>query len=481
MDLSVPYYIPLIAHTLCVIVLFVDLLYYQREDAKSATMWIMSILLFPFIGGIFYLLFGHKFKWPIEKRLANALNRLKRMNIKRYQMRPLSDREEETLYNKMFNNLGHREYRRASNSIKLLHDGTETYPRMVEVIRQAKHHIHLQSYIIKDDSFTHDLFDLLLEKAQSGVKVRVLYDSLGSFFSVMKGFFRSYSNRSPNFVIRPFSKWMILTPWRLQHRNHRKILIVDGQIAFAGGMNLFIENMKRHNVKPQVKDLHAQLQGPVIYDMQYQFFRDWFFAGDEHIDDNQKNLYFPDIQPAGSSIIRVIGSGPGQHEFGVENAFNILVNSAKSHIWIMTPYFIPNTSFLQSLRLARMRGVEIRIILPEKADNFLTTNATKVIYSTLIRKRIRIFEKGGSFMHSKAMVVDNNVVMMGSPNCDVRSFSLNYETAFVVECPVFNNHLRRHFREEMKKSTEITIATLLQKRWYQRIWEMFCYLFSPIL
>ncbi len=472
-----------VAHITIFLFVVLDLLLTQREDAKSTTMWILTVLLLPILGVILYLLFGYKAKWPIEHRVTKALSRLKKLKIKQHQIRPLSDRDEEKMYNKMLNNLGHREYRRSNNTIKLLHDGTQTYPEMEKYIRSAQHHIHLQSYIIRDDEFTRRFFDLLVERANAGVKVRVLYDGLGSFKAIFSGFFAHFASRSPRMIVRPFSRWMIFTPWRLQHRNHRKILIVDGKVAFAGGINLFKENIGKKSLKiqPQINDIHAKMMGPIIYDIQFQFFRDWFFAGDETVDELEEKNYFPFLESEGNSIIRLIGSGPGQHDHGIENLFNTMLSCARSHIWIMTPYFIPNISFIQAIRMARLRGIEVRIILPEKTDMFITTNATRVIYAPLIKRGVRIFEKRGNFTHSKAILVDNDVVVMGSPNCDVRSFSLNYESAFVVECPVFNNQLRHHFRSEMKKSREITELVLENKHWYQKILETICYLFSPIL
>ncbi|HJO95879.1 MAG TPA: cardiolipin synthase [Victivallales bacterium] len=471
------------------VITIIHVLINKHDEASSALLWIFLIIVLNVIGVIIYVILG-------INRVNSTGSRIEKAHIKMLNLRKSENRLSKYLnallkfnysgptkdYLKIMDRILPETYPVTGNKVYLLEDGTAAYPRMLKAIQNAKDHIHLQSYIIMNDRIATKLFDALADKAKNdGVKVKVLFDRLGSKKAYSKHFFNKWAGKSHNFEIRAFSKFNLLAPYRIQLRNHRKLLICDGKIAFIGGINISTANIV--NLKNKyIHDLHCEITGPSIGEFQFSFLRDWNFVTKiKPYDLLSKANYFPIPKKCGNAIVRAIPSGPGQAYEASKKLFMSAVAGAKESIWIITPYFVPDKSFIQLLCMASARGVDIRIIIPQNNNHWYVRYATRSFYNTLLKYNIRIFEKKGLFSHVKATLIDGTWGTMGSSNCDMRSFRLNYELDFAVEDEDFINTLHRQFLHEIKGSDEITASVRMNRTFYEEIIEDFCSLLTPIL
>ena len=473
----------------------IHILLTKRGSAVSTALWIFMVIGIPVLGMILYLFFGFNRLYTLGRAISRSKQDFIQEKystakgiknyfavIRKYTVR--NDDNNQTFVT-LLNNLLPGTQCLKSNKLQLLADGLRAYPEMEKAIRKAKYSIHLTSYIIMDDEVGEKLFALLEKKSYEGVKVRIIYDRLGSFYSY-RGLMRyKYHNRkNDNFMIYSFSKFNIFTPWRVQLRNHRKLLVVDGEVAFTGGLNISAENMRLKKV-PKVKyihDLHCRIEGSAVSRFQYIFLRDWCFSANEDISGvlDAKNFPIPK-ENAENGYVRVVESGAGQRDGGSAKVFFSAVSSAQKSLTIMTPYFTPDISFIRMLELAAARGVDVKVILPAHNDHIFMRYASSYLYESLLKQGVKIYEKQGIFSHVKAMLVDEKWVMMGSSNCDVRSFILNYELDFIVENSPFIDDIVKQFNLELKNSVKINLEDIQNKSVGRVLLENISHLFTPVL
>ena len=474
-------------------IVIVHILLTKHEEPVSAVAWIMAIILSPVVGVLVYLLFGinrlHKMGRKIRLSADLFESVVDKAEIRRF-VRDMesftvkSTHNDENLpeFRKTLDNIFSKATVTDGNAIKLLKDGSMAYPEMYAAIETAVHSIHLQSYIIMNDTVGQKMFELLAKKAEAGVRVKVIYDGIGSIKLILSNFFMRYTRRHPNLQIRAFSKVNIFIPWRIQLRNHRKLLVVDGHVAFIGGINISAGNIDKGVPKRcEIHDLHCRINGPAVTELQKNFLRDWAFMTKR---DLKSIIHAEDFQEpiaCGNNRIRIIDSGPGQNYRATEKIFLTAAATARKTIIIMTPYFVPNHNFVSALSMAAARGVKITIIVPKKNDNMVVSAASHSIYKQLMSAGINIYEKQGVFSHIKAMLVDEQWASMGSSNCDVRSFKLNYELDFCVETGDFITILGHQLNEELEQSEQMTLKAEERKAILIRLFENICSLFTPIL
>ena len=271
-------------------------------------------------------------------------------------------------------------------------------------------------------------------------------------------------------------------PWTIQLRNHRKLLICDGKVGFIGGINISGGNVPSPGMLGRyIHDLHCGVLGPIVGELQFSFLRDWFCVSKCDLNTLMRPEYFPKAERRGNSMVRLVGSGPGQCYEGSEMLHMTAATTAERYIWIITPYFVPDKPFLKALRNAVARGVEVRVIVPASNNHWYIKLATGSLYPYLLEAGVRIFEKRGVFSHAKAMLVDGAWGRMGSSNCDVRSFRLNYELDIVIEKGSFIDELHSQFMAEMEDADEIFLTDVAKKSMPLQLAENFCALFTPIL
>ena len=480
-------------HTICFLLVCLHCLSHRRE-ATSTLLWIFTSLSFPLIGPLLYLTFGidrvpqKGFQKRVhDEQLLQARDRNKDAIPLAYwrAVTPVTTAcstenrveqgvcEATAAVSEEFPVLG-------GNRVLPLVTGDELYPRMIHAIDRAEHHIHLQSFILRNDKTGRMFMQHLAAKAAEGVQVRLLYDSFGSMQAIFTGLFRHYRN-TPNLQI---AAWRQVNPLKRQFqinlRNHRKNLIIDGTLAFMGGTNLHDENRSCKTGEP-IRDYHFETTGPIVQELQYAFMKDWYFMTGEDPDIILKSVYFPSIEPKGTAVASLVCGGPTTPMQPITDVYFMAITSAEKQVLIVTPYFVPTTDILRALRSAAIRGVEIRLILPQNNNHIYADWAGRALYEELLLSGVHIHKRTGPFVHAKGMVIDDRIAIVGSANWDIRSFKLNYETNMTVIDENFANELKRIILEDLSLSEELDLATWNSRPKWHRLVENTCSLMTPVL
>jgi cardiolipin synthase len=365
----------------------------------------------------------------------------------------------------------------AGNNVRLLCDGTTTFPAMLEAIREARHHIHLQTFILGHDGIGRRFLDALAEKARQGIEVRVLVDRFGSTRAVLSGLLRRYRNVPHMQIVGWTQANPLKRQFQINLRNHRKILIVDGQRAFCGGVNVHSQATEGG----VIRDYHFMLSGPVTHELQYTFLRDWNFMTDEGPERLLREAYFPHIPMQGDASVRLVNSGPTAEMEAVCDAFFMAISGARQHILLVTPYFVPNREILRALRAAALRGVDVRLIVPLKTNHVCAGLAGESLYGELMDAGVRIFLRPAPFMHAKACLVDDAFAIVGTANMDSRSLRLNYETNLVLYGDGIVNELKHSILDDLAVSSQLDPRAWDARPPVRRFIENAAALLAPVL
>lgn len=370
----------------------------------------------------------------------------------------------------------------AGNDVQPLIDGPETFESMFEAIKSAQHHIHLETFILEDDEIGRKLSDRLKEKRQAGVKVRIIYDAFGSR-NVSEVFIDELTNAGVELYkyhpINPAEDYRI---WRSNNRDHRKILIVDGKIAFTGGINisevyaessLSISQSRRTTVDVDEKgwrDTHVRISGLAVHKLQELFINVW----KEHEPNAQfeSSRYYPAVDPQGDKLVRVVASRGGDDEYELYTVLLAAVAHARERIWITQAYFAPNDEFLEALRDAARRGVDVRLLLPGSSDAPLVILASHADYTELLMSGVRIYELTGTTLHAKTAVMDGIWSTIGSANLDYRSFLHNHEVNAEIVDLEFGQKMEKIFLNDLKHAEEVSLEVWNKRPLLQRVKEV---------
>ena len=470
----------------------VHILISKQNNPSQAAFWLLLVTLLPGIGLICYLFFGITFFEHVSNAIARSRSMLNNSSKPQFEafaglQRSLKDFQISAEYSQtprmqLFDRLFPEHPALQGNTLEMLKDGIMVYPRMLEDIKPAQSTIRLQSFILNSDEVGQKFMDALAERAAAGVDVKVLFDSVGSFKSYFSQYFRKKLRRSrKNFRIKSFSPVNVLAPWKFQLRNHRKLLVVDGKVAYVGGINISSENTRIDRIPPQryIHDLHCRITGPAVAQFTLSFLTDYFYSGTR-----KKLLCSGDSTPVkstGEAVVRVIPGGPGNTREATRKLFFAAAALAQKELWILTPYFVPGHDYVESLCMAAARGVDVRIVLPAINNHFYMDCAAKNFYERLHNAGVRIYEKLGVFSHTKALLVDSEWGFMGSSNCDSRSFYLNFELDFLFEKSNFVNDIHRQFHEEFSGARQLTGVRLRHTGKIRKLLNSAMALFTPIL
>ncbi len=466
----------------------------HRREPTSAVLWLFVVWSFPFIGAVLFFLFGINRISKRADRKEYADQRLQRERRHRENSADLA------YWRAVHNSLAGeprsdfaRELNRAmdhrlqdyplldGNRVDPLITGDQAFPAMLQAMDQAVHHIHLQTFIFGNDSIGREFMERAVRRAAAGVRVRILYDRLGSTGAVLSGFFRRY-RRIPNL---DFCGWtharLLRAQFQINMRNHRKLLLVDGRRAFIGGINL----QKAHTSDrrgPAIRDYHFAVHGPIVQELQYAFLRDWYFMTGADPETLFSPALFPDIARAGNALVRLINSGPTPSENEtMADIFFSAISAARRQILVVTPYFIPPLFLSRALQSASLRGVEVRLVLPRKNNHPFAAWAGRALYEELMDSGVRIYERHPPFMHAKAMVIDDTVALIGSANLDARSLRLSYETNLAVYDHKLIGNLKNVIWEDIAQSDELLLSQWRMRSGRRQLMENFCHLFAPML
>ena len=446
----------------------------RNHDAVKTLAWIMVFVFIPFLGLVLYLFFGRDTR---KKRLASKrlLSQIKQHSTLKVAASAKSEiRSEYQSLVTFFEN---------SSSVPLLSfdeaeviSDTQLFAeRLFEIISAAKDHIHLQFYIIEDDEFGCRLRDALVEKARQGVEVRVIYDSVGCW-RVGKGFFDSM--RSAGVKVVAFLRvYFPLLSNRVNYRNHRKIVVVDGRVGLLGGCNIADRYLK--GIKGGCwRDTMLLLRGVVVNGLQASFLLDWYFANRTPINGKR---YFPVSDGNKKSFVQVVTSNPVGEVRAIISGYIKILSQAKGYVYLQTPYFMPDESFLQALKNAAMSGVDVKLMIPEHSDSVIADYASMSYLGTLLNSGVKVYLYRSGVLHSKTVVCDDYLSSVGSTNLDFRSFFYNFEvSAFVYDKAVALN-LKECFLNDLKQCRQLTTNEYRKRPFLKRCAESFIKLFSPLL
>lgn len=403
----------------------------RRGRAAAAMSWLLALFAIPYLGALCWWLFGrsHLERQTRARRASHAV-------YSGQTERPAGSAG--PLFTGLLpNGDTDRPSPTLGNQVQLLVDGHQAFPAMEEAIRRAQREIHLLFYIWKGDVTGTRLRDLLIERARAGVTVRLLLDGWGTL-RLRPRFLAPLRAAGGRVGI-----FLPVRPWNLSafnFRNHRKLVVIDGEEAFTGGMNV------GRDYEVQWHDLVARIRGPAVAQLQDVFLDDWFHATGELLE------AAPVIETPGSVGAAVLASGPDQWDNHVHDTLFLTISQARDRVWLMTPYFVPGSSILAALRAAAQRGVDVQLLVPKRADVALARLASRALYPILAEAGVSIYEYHG-MLHGKALLVDRDLSLIGSANTDNRSFKLNFELSCLFRSEALARELERVFQLDRAHST----------------------------
>ncbi|NDW09968.1 cardiolipin synthase [Dysgonomonas sp. 520] len=445
----------------------------NRNPLKTIS-WVMILLLLPLVGLIIYWFFGedHRKKRLISRKMYK---KLKNRIAERYDM--LETAHPPAEYKNLVNLLNKLKTSPlyGGNKITFYSDGTSKFQALFEELEKAKSHIHFQYYIFMDDEIGHKVRDLLIRKAKEGVEVRVLYDDVGSW-KAKNRFYKEMENEGIQVDAFLKVRFPLLTS-RVNYRNHRKVVIVDGKVGFMGGMN--VADRYINGIKDGVwRDSHFKVEGKAVHGLQTSFVTDWYASRSEFL---SANKYFPALEAKGDSLMQIATSGPtGEFKEILQGIFHAITN-AKEYVYIQTPYFIPSDILLLAIQSAAMSGVDVRIMIPEKSDTTFVQIATWSYIKDLLNAKVKVHLYTKGFLHSKLMVIDDNLVISGSANMDVRSFEHNFEIDAFIYSKETALQAKEIFYKDLLDTKLIDILEWEKRSRSKRFFESVMRMFTPLL
>jgi cardiolipin synthase len=347
------------------------------------------------------------------------------------------------------------------NKVELLIDGPTTYSAMFAAIESAKDHINLETFIIEDDEIGRDFARLLIGKQRSGVQVNLIYDSVGSLYTPRE-FFNQLRESGINVLeFNPVNPLFAHKGWQVNQRDHRKLLVVDGQIAFVGGINISSVYSSGSFTKPKSekadqpwRDTHLRMAGPVVSEFQQLFMSTWRAQTAEPLAPKD---YFPESELLGNAVVRAIGSSPDEPYSQIYTTLLSAINSAETRIYLTNAYFVPDPQLLAALKEAVQRGVDVQLLLPEKTDSIMVFYASRSYYDELLSAGVKIHERQDALLHAKTAVIDGVWSTIGSTNLDWRSFVNNQEINAVILGQDFGAQMQALFQQDLESSRLITL------------------------
>jgi cardiolipin synthase len=453
------------------------LLLNKRPTATLA--WLWALLLFPGIGAIFYLAVGTERVRRRRRRRQRSFRRKKRLTRPHRHVPEILDQlPVESPSRRLMETLGRitRLPADAAAEIKILRNGSHFYEALRKSLAEAKTSIHVESFIWRHDQVGQEFLDLLVAAARRGVRVRLLLDELGCL-GLTQRYFRRLIEAGGE-----FSWCHTLYPRHNRYffnlRNHRKLQLIDGLTAFVGGMNFGREYLGLDPVLGPWSDLQMQIRGPVVVRLQQVFAEDWFFAtGREDPLDEIDGL--PEEMEL--SPVQVLRTGPDEDDHPMLRINLALIGAAQKRLWISTGYFVPGGTMQAALQVAIARGVDVRLLVSEKSQHKYLVKAGRSFYDALLRQGVRIFEYRRGVEHSKYMVVDDEIAVVGSSNFDDRSMRLNFELSVLVHKEATNRALAKLFLEITAEAHEVNRASFARRPLKERLVESALRLCSPLL
>lgn len=469
--------------TISFLVVFGVIMLENRQPVKTIS-WILVIFLLPGLGIALYIFFGQNYrkeKIISRKGLKNHDRLLHHAHSQidnitsGLLLHESSVKENKGLIQMLVNNS--TALISQNNTVDIYDDGKSTFEAIVEALKEAKSFIHIEYYIFENDKTGSAIAQILREKAQQGVEVRMIVDDVGSW-SLKNSFFREM--RAAGVEIHSFLQVRFPSfTSKVNYRNHRKIIVIDGLIGFVGGINIADRYVYGDENSYGIwRDTHLKIVGDAIHTLHSIFLIDWFFVSQVELIDVK---YFPQIVGKGNALVQIVSSGPDTDWPAIMMGFFKAIVSAKEYVYIETPYFMPTESMVMALKSAALGGIDVKIIIPFKSDGYITLLSSRSYIKEMLEAGVKIFFYKKGFIHSKTLVIDDFISTVGSANMDFRSFEQNWEvTAFVFDLHSAIS-LRSDFENDLKSCEEVILDEWIKRSLWQKTKESFARLLSPLL
>jgi cardiolipin synthase A/B len=458
------------------IVIFLD----NRQPAKTIT-WLMVLAVFPVVGFIFYIIFGQSYR---KKRLFRKKAYLKEVAFAEASPTMLLDQEKLELMGEHQRSTLRLAQRLAKTPIsfgtetRVLTNGNATFSAIFEALEAAEHHIHMEYYIVRHDELGTQIKDLLIKKAKQGVEIRFMFDAVGSW-RLSKHFVQELRQGGAE-VVSFFPVKVPLLNHKINFRNHRKIIVIDGKVGFIGGLNIGDEYLGRHPSFGFWRDTHLYVHGEAVRSLQMIFLQDWYHMTGNILTGPQ---YFTNEIVTGKNFgaVQMIASSPDDEWEIIKNLFFSMITSAKRTIWIQSPYLIPDEDILSALKVAALSGVDVKLLVPNRPDKRIVFYASHSYFPELLEAGVNIYEYKAGFMHSKVIIVDHEIASIGTANMDMRSFHLNFEVNAFLYRTESMVQLVADFIKDLESATQIEWEFFKKRPIITRVIESTSRLLSPLL
>ncbi|MGM9923957.1 MAG: cardiolipin synthase [Bacillus sp. (in: firmicutes)] len=466
--------------TISAVVIGIVIFLENRHPTQTLT-WLVVIGAFPLFGFIFYFLFGRNYrkerlyrkKYFLDKQAFLEIEGQSDMSEER--LEEMGEHQQKVI--KLAQRIGNSPISFATET-KVLTNGEETFSHILDELRRAKHHIHLEYYIVRDDRIGHDIKSVLIERAKSGVEVRFLYDAVGSWTLT-----RSYIKelRESGVEVAPFGP--VHLPFltnKANFRNHRKIIVIDGHVGFVGGLNIGDEYLGRNESVGFWRDTHLLAKGEAVRTLQLIFLQDWYYSTNKSfLTDEYLLPSMPIVHEHGG--VQMIAGGPDNEYSVIKDIFFSMITSAKESVWIASPYFIPDEDIFQAIKVAVLSGIDVKLLVPKNPDKRIVWHASRSYFPDLLELGVEIYEYKRGFLHSKIVIVDRELASIGTANMDMRSFHLNFEVNAFLYRTGSTHTLVDDFLADLEQSQPLYMESFGKRNLGIRVIESTCRLLSPLL
>ena len=472
---NVVYNILLVLYFLTVLAVIVVVLSENRNPVKSMA-WMLVLVLLPILGLVIYLIFGRSLK-GMKLISRSDLRELQRMNdysvvIELNDTLSESSHQLISLVNKLTT-----PHMFAGNDIDIFTTGIDKFESLKRDIEAARDYIHLQYFIIENDEVGSQLIELLMRKAREGVQVRVLYDYVGSFYVRPRVLKRM---REAGIEVHPFLEVTLTNvAFRVNWRNHRKVVVIDGEVGYVGGMNIADRYVIGDKKWKPWRDTHLRIHGEAVAALEYSFAIDWIFTTRKLL--TSPTMHYNEPLVNTDYLIQMVGSGPTNRWNNISLVFFKAIALAKNCVYIQTPYFLPSDPLLKALQSAALSGVDVRLMIPRKTDATMLRLATGSYIKQCLQSGMKIYYYEDGMMHAKVVIVDDEFVTTGSTNFDFRSFEHNFEFNALVYSKDFNRKMKDVFEADLQRCSRVSMGKWKQRPVIQKALESVVRLLSPIL
>lgn len=446
----------------------------ENRNPLKTIPWVIVLLLAPGLGLLLYLIFGQ------DNRKQRVISRRTYKRIMRQPGRSHGILDNSTIQptyrplSALLANSNHSPLLYGSR-IKVYTNGADKFHDLLDAIREAKHHIHIEYYIFNDDEIGRAIRDALIQKAREGIEVRVMYDDVGCW-NVKGRFFKTM--KEAGIEVYPFLKVVFpIFSSKVNYRNHRKVVVIDGKIGFIGGMNV-ADRYVKGVAWGKWRDTHFRIEGKGVQGLQSAFLIDWYVVSKKRL---KGEVYYPSVSDLSDTIMQIATSGPiGPWRTLLQATIQLIAN-AKKYVYIQTPYFLPTEGLNQVLQIAALSGVDVRLMLPKHSDTRTANIASHSFIDEMVKAGAKIYFYLPGFLHSKLIISDDYITSIGSANMDFRSFEHNFEINSFVYHKDFALRMKKIFLDDMRHCEQLNPAQWFKRPIKRRLAESFMRLFSPLL